>query len=162
MKNPPFDGVESKYLVGLAFRLTLRNAIYTSQRCHDLGHLENSLSWWNRYAIYDEILAMSFDEYLHKILLPHYGEKGISLGEFHKQCDLKDFAAGLKHCSNAHVITARNDFLLAPGDVAWLQRTFGSRRLTLLERGGHVGGVLSNGEVYDLIDAKLRDLKAVE
>ena len=161
MKAPPFDGVESKYLIGLAFRLTLRNAIYTSQRTHNLGDFHHSMSWWNRQAAYDEILAMSF-EYLKEILLPHYGEKGITLQDFNHQCDLKHFAPSLSKCPQAHVITSRNDFLLSATDLAWLQRTFGGRRLTLLERGGHVGGVLSNRGVYDLIDLKLRDLKTAE
>jgi len=160
MENPLFDGVESKYLVGLAFRMTLRNAIYTSQRCHDLGHLDRPLSWWNRQEVYDEILAMSFDDYLKEIILPHYGQHGVTMAQFHAHSDLKDLAPGLANCRHAHVITSSNDFLMSAEDLAWLKRTFGGDRLKLLDRGGHVGGVLSNPGVYDLIDSKLKDLKA--
>ena len=159
MQAPPFDGVESKYLIGLAFRLTLRNAIYTSERTHKLGNFHHSMSRWNRQEAYEEILAMSFDQYLKEVLLPHYGRKGITAQDFNRQCDLKDFASSLSRCQQAHVITSRKDFLLSGGDLAWLQRTFGSRRLTLLERGGHVGGLLSNKGVHELLDAKLKDLK---
>ncbi len=157
-KEPPFEGIESKYLVGLAFRLTLRNAIYTSQRCHKLGNLDQPLSWWHRQEAYDEILAYSFDDYLNEIILPHYAQEGVSGEQFRRESDLKRFAAGLRNTPNAHVITSSNDFLLSGADIAWLKRTFTGGRLKLLSRGGHLGG-LANPKVHDLIDSKFSDLK---
>ena len=158
VSNPPFDGIESKYLVGMTFRLTLRNAIYASQRYHKLGNLERPLSWWNRQEVYDEILSMSFNDYLNQIVLPHYAQEGISEAEFRRQSDLKRSAPGLSTTSNAHVITSGNDFLMSPSDLAWLKRTFGGGRLSLLSRGGHLGG-LANPKVHELIDSKLKHLK---
>ena len=158
MSNPPFDGNETKYLVGLTFRLTLRNAIYASQKHHDLGNLDQPLSWWNRREVYDEILAIDFDQYLNEMVLPHYAEEGVTKAQFMRQSDLKQFASGLSRCSDAHVITSPNDFLLSGADVAWLKRTFTGGRLKLLSRGGHLGG-LANPQVHELIGSKFSDLK---
>lgn len=159
IQSPCFDGTESRYLIGLTFRLSLRNAIYTSQRCHDLGNLERPLSWWNREAIYDEILGLSYADYLEQIALPHFQQEGVSEAAFHAESNLKHLSPGLARCPQAQVITSRNDFLLSDSDVAWLQATFGTRRLTLLERGGHMGG-LADPKVHDLIASKLAALKA--
>ena len=100
---------------------------------------------------------MSFSDYLNQIVLPHFKEAGVSEAQFRRNSDLKRFAGSLASNRKAHVITSRNDFLLSNGDIAWLQRTFGSR-LTLLSRGGHLGG-LANPKVHDLIDSKLKGLK---
>lgn len=158
MEIPPFDATESKYLVGLAFRLTLRNAIYTSQRCHDLGNLDRPLSWWSREEAYNEILGMSYADYLNEIVFPHFRQEGISESQLRAESDLKHLAPGLANQACAHVIHSRNDFLLSATDLAWLRRTFGRRGLTLLNSGGHLGG-LANPAVHDLIDSKLGPLK---
>lgn len=159
MTNPPFDGIESKYLVGLAFRLTLRNAIFASHRSHKLGKLERSPSNWNRNAVYNEILGMSFRDYVEEIVLPHYAEEGVCASQFRSESMLSSLAPGLANCPAAHVITSSNDFLLSADDIAWLERTFGKRRLTLLDSGGHLGG-LANPALHDLIASKLSPLKA--
>lgn len=154
----PFDGVESRYLVGLAFRFTLRDAIYRSERLHQLGLLTQYPSKWSRERVYHEILGLSYSDYLKRIVLPHYGEQGISAEAFNQQVDLKRFASELAQCDHAYMITSRNDFLLSDQDVDWLKLTFGEKRLTLLERGGHLGA-LSVPLVHDRIAATLESLK---
>jgi len=154
----PFGEIESKYLIGIAFRLSLRNAIYTSERIHRLGNFQGRMSWWNRDEIYDEILGLSFSDYLHRVVLPHYAKQGVSEERFRANSDLKRLAPDLGRCRNADVITSRNDFLLSPGDVAWLRSTLGPQHLTLLDHGGHLGG-LSNEAMLDLVAAKLAGLK---
>ena len=154
----PLDGIESKYLVGMAFRLTLRNAIYASQRHHKLGNLRHPLSWWSRQKVYDEILSMSFADYLNQIVSPHFSAEGVNEGTLRRESDLKRFALNIGSCSHAHVITSSNDFLMSADDLAWLRRSFGPSRLTVLERGGHLGS-LANPQMHDLIDSKLKHLK---
>lgn len=158
MENPPFSATETKYIIGLAFRLSLRNAIYSSHRMHDLGHLESPVSSWNREEVYNEIMGYSFGDYLNRILLPHFAGQGLTRSQFSKDCDLKGLGDRLSRCDKVNVITSRNDFLLSPGDVAWLQRTFGGERLNLLDRGGHLGG-LANPAFVDLVASKLAPLR---
>ncbi|HEX5790669.1 MAG TPA: VacJ family lipoprotein, partial [Luteolibacter sp.] len=155
--KPPFDGVESRYLIGLSFRLSLRNAIYSSQSRKDLGVLKQPLSSWNREAAYEEILRMSFADYLSKMVLPECRKLGVDQASFHRQGNLRSMASPLALSKNLQVITSRNDFLLSPADVGWLQTTLGSR-LTLLEHGGHLG-CLTVPKVHDRIAECLEPLK---
>jgi hypothetical protein len=37
--------------------------------------------------------------------------------------------------------TNRNDFLLAPGDLEWITELLGPDRVTVFERGGHLGNL---------------------
>lgn len=154
LKQPPFDGIESKYIVGLAFRLSLRNAIYACERLHQLGNLERKLSWWNREEVYEEILTYSFEDYVEKMLLPHLDQRGVTRDRFVRECDLKRLGAQLGNSGKAEVITSRNDFLLSDQDLAWLQGTFTDGRLNLLPKGGHLGG-LADPAFIELIASRL-------
>lgn len=52
----PFNAIESKFLIGLTFRFTLHDIIYSSQRRDDLGVLHHPISNWRRDPLYQEIL----------------------------------------------------------------------------------------------------------
>ncbi|NJM38224.1 MAG: hypothetical protein HC845_10415 [Akkermansiaceae bacterium] len=56
--TPPFDAIESKYIVGLSFQLTLRDTIFSSQSRNDMGVLKTPLSNWNREKCYQEIFEL--------------------------------------------------------------------------------------------------------
>jgi hypothetical protein len=66
----PFSGIESKFLIGVAFRLTLRDAIYSSQGRHNQGVLEHPIRKLRRAPVYQEILRYSYRDYLAKFLTP--------------------------------------------------------------------------------------------
>lgn len=154
----PIDGTESQYLIGLTFRLTLRNAIYSSQRRHDMGLLEQPLATWNREAVYDEIMGISFAEYYKTFVLPYYRNTGVDTSQFERDGNLQRGAPQLARMTNTYVITSSNDFLLSADHLAWLQRTFGPKRLTLLKQGGHMGA-FADPAFHDLLASKLADLK---
>lgn len=155
----PIDGIESRYLIGLAFRLTLRNAIYASQRRNDMGLLAQPLSGWKRDAVYKEIMAISFAEYYKSFVLPYYRSTGVDTRQFERDGSLQRGAPELARMRNTHVITSSNDFLLSPDHVAWLRRTFGPKRLTLLQHGGHMGA-FADPAFHELVASKLADLKS--
>ena len=54
----PFSGIESKFLIGMSFRLTLRDAIFSSQQRNNRGVLEHPLRDLRRTAAYREILQV--------------------------------------------------------------------------------------------------------
>jgi len=66
----PFNGIESKFLVGLAFRFILRDAIYSSQQRHNQGVLGHRIKKWRRAPLYREILQYSYRDYLDKFFDP--------------------------------------------------------------------------------------------
>lgn len=156
--DPPFSAIESKYLIGLTFRLILRDVLFSSQSRHNLGVLETPLSRWNRRAAYQEIMSLRFEDYGDRFVFPYYQTRGIGKKDFHYHGDLRNFSNQLRSQDKARVVTNRNDFLLDAADLAWLRQTFGKSRLHLFPEGGHLGN-LGSPEVWAAILDQLDGLK---
>ncbi len=160
----PFSAVESKFLVGFAFRLILRDTIFTSQLRHNQGVLQNEIKRLRREPVYREILDYSFQDYLQKFLVPYYQTRGIDLSNreaLEKASDLRVYTDTLQDDPGIRLIQNADDILLAPEDLAWLQSTFGSDRLTVFERGGHLGN-LAYPDVQKAILQAIESLKEAE
>ncbi len=136
-----FDGDESKYLIGLAFRLGLRDIIYESQSRNDLGVLQTPVSTWRRQPVYDEILKYSLGDYFERFAVPYYEKKGIRKDQLAKEVNLKIQGSKLRSQSKVRVIINENDFLLRSEDVSWLRSTFSKSHLTVFPDGGHLGNI---------------------
>jgi len=158
----PFSGIESKFLIGMTFRFTLRDAIFSSQQRNNQGVLEHRIRNWRRTPVYREILKYSYQDYLQKFLIPYYWCRGIELGTpeaLENASSLRTYAAGLQSNHNIRLIVNRDDFLLPDEDLAWLKATFAEDQLTIFEQGGHLGN-LSHPAVQKAILGALAGLKA--
>lgn len=136
-----FDGDESKYLIGLTFRVALRDIIYDSQSRNNFGVLQTPISSWRREPVYNEILDYSLSDYFDRFAVPYYQQKGISVDKLKRDVDLRSQESKLRAQSKIRIITNENDFLLRSKDVAWLRSTFPKSRLTILPEGGHLGNI---------------------
>lgn len=160
----PFDATESKFLVGMVFRLNLRDVIYTSQSRHNQHVLTQPINKWKRAPLYNEILQYSFQDYFQKFVIPYYQTRGIDLASpaaLDKASDLKTYESNLRANPNIRLMVNRNDFLLAPEDLKWLEATFGPDHLNVFERGGHLGN-LANPNVQKTILKMLDGLQPVQ
>jgi len=140
----PFDAVESRFLIGLSFRIILRDVIYSSQSRHNQKILQHPVAKWRREPVYQEILQYSYQDYFQKFVIPYYQTRGIDLtapDALEKASDLRTYGDGLHANSNVRLILNRNDFLLPDADLAWLQATFAPGQITLFEQGGHLGNL---------------------
>jgi ABC-type transporter lipoprotein component MlaA/pimeloyl-ACP methyl ester carboxylesterase len=158
----PFDAIESKFLIGLTFRLSLRDMIYSSQRRNNQGVLQHSLFNLRRNPVYQEILQYSFQDYFEKFAAPYYQARGLAppvADTLEKAGDLRTYDAGLRANPDIRVIVNENDFLLTDGDLAWLHATFTPEQLTVFKQGGHLGN-LSNPSVQKTILGALAGLQA--
>jgi ABC-type transporter lipoprotein component MlaA len=158
----PFSGIESKFLIGMTFRLILRDAIYSSQQRNNLGVLEHPIRKWRRVPLYQEILQYSYQDYLQKFLIPYYWTWGIELSApdvLANASSLRTYAAGLQANPNVRLIVNRDDFLLLDEDLAWLKTTFAEDQLTVFEQGGHLGN-LSRPTVQKAILGALAGLQS--
>lgn len=153
-----FDGIESKFLIGLTFQLTLRDAIFSSQLAHNLGVLHTPLSRWRREPCYQEIAGYTYRDYFLRFVVPYYRQRGIGADEISRQANLMTCETSLRAQSKVRVIANRNDFLLTGADLAWLHRTFGGSRLKLFPDGGHLGN-LASAPVQQAILSSLSGLK---
>jgi ABC-type transporter lipoprotein component MlaA/pimeloyl-ACP methyl ester carboxylesterase len=158
----PFSGIESKFLIGMAFKLILRDAIYSSQQRNNRGVLEHPLDKLRRATVYREILQYSYQDYLQKFLIPYYWSWGIELStpeSLEKASSLRSYAAGLQANPDIRLIVNQDDFLLPGEDLAWLRSTLAEDRLTVFERGGHLGN-LSHPAVQKAILGALEGLRS--
>jgi ABC-type transporter lipoprotein component MlaA/pimeloyl-ACP methyl ester carboxylesterase len=140
---PPFDANESKFLVGLSFRVTLRDTIYDSQRRSNMGVLQTPITPWRRDESYRELSDYSLRDYFLRFVVPYNKTRGIGLDDFAREVTLESYGRQLRAQSKARVIVNRNDFLLRPRDVSWLQATMGPSRIKVFADGGHLGNLSS-------------------
>ena len=161
---PPFDAVESRFLIGLTFRFILRDAIFSSQRRHNQGILQQPIDEFRRAPVYREILQYSYKDYFEKFATPYYRTRGIDLAipEVNARAgDLRTHFRVLQANPNIRVIVNRNDILLGSEDLEWLETKFEPERLRVFDKGGHLGN-LSHPEVQGAILAALDGLKPVQ
>lgn len=136
-----FDGDESKYLIGLTFRVGLRDMIYDSQSRNNMGVLKTPISSWRREPVYNEILKYSLGDYFEKFAVPYYEQKGVARDQLVREVNLKTQGSKLHEQSKVRVIVNENDFLLRPQDISWLRSIFTNSRLTVFPDGGHLGNI---------------------
>ena len=138
---PPFDANESKYLVGLSFKVTLRDTIYDSQRRNNMGVLQTPITPWRRDASYRELGEYSLRDYFLRFVVPYNQSRGIGLSDFAREVTLESYSKELRAQPKARVIINRNDFLLRPRDISWLQSTMGPSKIKVFADGGHLGNL---------------------
>jgi len=143
-----FSAREARFLIGLTFRAKLREVIMCTQRRKNLGVLHAPLGARRRGAAYREIDQFSLMEYFYAFVLPYYAARDPSLtwddsgaDQLFSACDVRSIGPELRANSKVRVATNRNDFLLAPGDLEWLLELLGSDRVTIFEKGGHLGNL---------------------
>jgi pimeloyl-ACP methyl ester carboxylesterase len=158
----PFNAIESKFLIGLTFRLMLRDIIFSSQRRNNQGVLHHSIHNFRRDPVYQEILQYSYHDYFEKFAIPYYQAHGVAsqtAETLQKNGDLRTYDTDLKANPNIRIIVNQNDFLLTVEDLEWLHATFTPEQLTVFAQGGHLGN-LFNPEVQKSILGALADLKS--
>jgi pimeloyl-ACP methyl ester carboxylesterase len=141
----PFNAIESKFLIGLTFRLILRDVIFSSQRRNNQGILQQPIRNYRREPVYQEILAYSYQDYFAQFAIPYYWARGLdATAETMEQAgDLRTYEAGLRANADVRIIVNQNDFLLAAEDLVWLQATFSPEQLTVFAQGGHLGNLFN-------------------
>jgi ABC-type transporter lipoprotein component MlaA/pimeloyl-ACP methyl ester carboxylesterase len=160
----PFDAVESKFLISMGLRLTLRDVIFSSQLRHNQGVLKHPLEKSRRRAAYEEIMQYSFVDYIEEFATPYARTEGIDLKDpviVRNATNLRAYTAELQANPNIRVIANRNDFLLAAEDLAWIETTFAPAHVVLFEHGGHLGN-LSEPVVQQAIVGALGGLGAYQ
>jgi hypothetical protein len=106
-----------------------------------MGIIQAPLSSWRRESVYQEIMGYSYEDYLRKFAAPYYKDRGVDLNGLLREGNLRTHEGSLRNQSKTRLLINRNDFLLKPGDLSWLNSTFGSSRLTVFPDGGHLGNL---------------------
>ncbi|HEX4121482.1 MAG TPA: VacJ family lipoprotein [Verrucomicrobiae bacterium] len=152
----PFNAIESRFLIALGLRLTLRDIIFDSQLRHNQGVLQHPLDKSRRRAAYDEILQYSFLDYINKFAIPYDMARGIDMAdpEVEKRAtNLRTYTSELQANRNIRIIANRNDILLSADDLAWIETTFDRSEVTLFDHGGHLGNLSQPAVQKAILDA---------
>lgn len=157
----PFDAIESQYLIGLNFRLILRDIIYTSQRRNNMGVLATPLDTVARQAVYDEISQFSYLEYVDRFVVPYYlshNELAATADELVSRSNLRWIEDSLAGDEDVRVYLNEDDFIIDREDIPWLRSVLGGR-LTVFEGGGHLGNLYRPEVQAELVSSlvELRD-----
>ncbi len=144
----PFTEVEAEFLIGLAFRTTIRDIIYQAQSDLTKTVLKTRGGTWTRTAPYQEVLQFSFMEYIYAFVLPslvqqrddiEFTEAGAD--RLFEMGDLRSVAEKLRGNDRVLFFSNQNDSLLGPGDVEWIRDMWGPEQAILFKRGGHLGNL---------------------
>jgi ABC-type transporter lipoprotein component MlaA len=162
-KPLPLSDNEAKFLVGIAFRMTLLDILDQARALGRTGDFFlTPRSGTDRGASYREIARYSYMEYLYAFVLPDQVRRradltndGAGAARLESLCDLRSVAPALAANDRIRVVTNANDLVLAPEDVWFLEDTFGPR-LELSDEGGHLGN-LWRPDVQDRVMARLRE-----
>ncbi len=151
----PFDAIESKFLIGLSFRLILRDIIFSSQRRNSQGVLQLPIKNFRRDPVYQEILQYSYQDYFEKFVIPYYWTHGMdaTAETLEKAGDLRTYEVALRANPNIRVIVNQNDFLLTDEDLGWLYAAFSTNQLTVFAKGGHLGNLFNPGVQKSILAA---------
>ena len=142
--QPPSDE-ELAAIIGVAFRLSASNLIFTADVMNDFGFIKPSRQKLRRQtdrSHYLEVaLRVGFTDYFHDFFWPFHADSfdgdRSAFAATQSLTHLKGFLASSPHIAVVHNL---DDVILVPGEIDFLQRTFGKRAF-IYPRGGHLGNL---------------------
>lgn len=154
---------ELRIAISTVFRLALANMVFTVDASTGGGHVVEAnrrlTATTSTTDSFKRATRWTFERYIDELLVPYWQQHARSADRDSLIADaslvsIADWLAGADHVS---LITNADDIILAPGHLAFLRRTFGSRA-TVFPHGGHLGSL----QHRDFAAAILRALGVVE
>jgi hypothetical protein len=141
-------------LVGLAFRLSAANLLFTSDVVADTRVLVPAgtrlTATSSLTEFYLQARERGFEDYFESLYAPFLAaaQPGLMPAQIIADADLAAIAGFLGTASHVGVITSEDDFILRPQDLDFLERVFAGRA-AIFPTGGHCGN-------YRQLDVALR------
>lgn len=139
---------EAKAAIGTALSAPLSRVILASQDVHDMGILPawglegSAVKFYQDSARRQAASGYDYIEYANKFVGSFIREQGFSytLEDLNARNSLWTLEEELRTSPDIYIIHSADDFLLRPGDAAWIESTFG-RRALIYPHGGHTGNL---------------------
>ena len=144
-KQIPTDA-KLESLIGFSFRISSSNMIFTSDVMSQYGLIVPPGTTLRQSTPLDDFfrqtLHTSFVDYYNKYFYPFYKAQtpSITSDQLQHQMSLRSIADYLRGADKVALMTNNDDLILAPGEVDFLQDTFGARA-TIWPTGGHCGNM---------------------
>jgi len=143
----PLNTEEMEGLIGVAFRLALANVVFSVDMLTNGGYVKDKdeiiTVGTSVTHHFKKVLHWTFEDYLDKILLPHWQRSHPSdtRAALIQKISLKSLENYLKHSPKIEVVHNADDIILNSGDLDFIQKTFGNRA-KIYPLGGHLGNIL--------------------
>lgn len=143
-RKPP--GKSLAALIGIAFRLSVAHMVFLADVLNNAGYIKpKNLTLYPTDSLTDYLKVaqgVSFSDYYHDLYLPFYLSRHSGLTEqgVIKAESLGSIEGYLKGADKIRVVTNQDELILAPGELDYLRRIFGSR-LKVYPYGGHCGNI---------------------
>jgi len=137
----PIDKSEAEYMIGISFRMTLRDMIFNIHKRKNFGILKAPYSWCSRDAMYREINQFNFSRYIETFGKKYYTKvlaRKFSKEQMNKESSLPSIGASLAANPKVRVIYSINDFMAKKSDLEWLRNLLGEK-MTVFNQGSHLG-----------------------
>jgi hypothetical protein len=148
---------ELEALIGLAFRFTSANLVFTSDVMTNSGlivpkNLElGPASSLTEY--FETSIRMTFIDYFDDLYYPYFKEKDptITRQDLIDQASLESIRDFLAHAEHVGLMSNEDDIILAPGQIEYLQQLFGPRA-QVWPTGGHMGNLGTRAVTAYVVD----------
>ncbi|MAI79442.1 MAG: alpha/beta hydrolase [Deltaproteobacteria bacterium] len=151
--------VDLEGAIATVFRLSSSNLSFTADLMTGSGKIVEPGTQFktgtNMDPYFNSSLQWSFLRYFDELLLPFWKARlDLSRKELVSRAGLAHIQKFLKQSSNIQVVTNADDLILGPGDIDFLEKTFGDRA-TIYPWGGHCGNLEFKENIKKMQDAFL-------
>ncbi len=133
-------------LIGFSFRISSSNMVFTSDVMSGYGLLVAPGTRLTQTTSLTEYLGASlritFQDYYERYFYPFYHAENpmLTSAQLKHEMSLESIAPYLRRTEKIAMMTNNDDIILAPGEIDFLQDTFGARA-TIWPTGGHCGNM---------------------
>jgi hypothetical protein len=144
-------------LIGFSFRISSSNMVFTSDVMSKSGLIvpkNRELSPYDSLTKYSIVCGRtSFVDYFRELFMPYFTahQPGLTEKAAISRMGLESIEDYLEKAKKIAVVTNEDDFILAPGEVDYLRKVFGSRA-RIYPEGGHCGNMGYKDNIEHMID----------
>jgi hypothetical protein len=146
-----------KAVIGMSFRISAANMFFTSDVINNRGYIApKNIPLSSTSSLTDFMLTsfrVSFTDYFNEYLFPYFQTKqpNLSKQDLIDSSSLKSIEPYLSSSNKIGLMTNRDDFILAAGEIDYLQTVFKSRA-KIYPTGGHCGNMDYKENVAYMLD----------
>lgn len=136
------SNTQIKYLIGASLYSSIGDTMYVIELAQRPGVLKTPISPGFRTARLDEARSVGLMGYIERFLLPRLrvDDPQMDIETLNANTSLKAIGPTLAKSRRVFLMHNRDDILLSPGDIEYLERLFGARA-RIYPRGGHLGNL---------------------
>jgi hypothetical protein len=146
-----------KAAIGVSFRLSSANMAFTSDVMTKAGFIAPKAPPLTPTTSLDEFAAVAvrstFQDYINDLFYPYFKahRPNITLDDLIRITSLHSIESYLRGNQKIGLMHNRDDIIMAPGEIDWLEQVFG-KRAQIYPTGGHCGNMEFRDNVAHMID----------